>query len=58
MPIISRMVALGIALTVAGTTHLWVFARVENHALAFVGAAMAALPVIVLLRCHLDPCAG
>ncbi|MGC1469440.1 MAG: hypothetical protein WA793_08660 [Sphingorhabdus sp.] len=42
----------------AGTTHLWVFARVENHALAFVGAAMAALPVIVLLRCQLDPCAG
>lgn len=56
MTAINRFIAIGAAMAVGLIVYLWLFARIESHALALIGAALAVLPVIMLLRCQLDPC--
>lgn len=56
MTAINRIIALAAAAGFGLVVHFWLYARVDSHAMALVGAAIAVLPVVMLLRCQLDPC--
>lgn len=52
-----RVISLIILSLIAGTIFLNAAAYVESSSLAAVAAVFGTLPVLILMRCLLDPCA-
>lgn len=53
---LARFVAFAIVVASGASGYIWMATRFENGALALVGAAFVALPVLLSLRCQIERC--
>lgn len=51
-----RLTAFAIVIASGAAGYIWMATRFENGALALVGAAFVALPVLLSLRCQIERC--
>lgn len=51
-----RLMAFAVVIASGAAGYIWMATRFENGALALVGAAFVALPVLLSLRCQIERC--
>ena len=51
-----RLTAFAVVIASGAAGYIWMATRFENGALALVGAAFVALPVLLSLRCQIERC--
>lgn len=53
----NRLIALAMCTLVFSIMLRWVAGSIGSTAVALIAASVATLPVMILMRCFLDPCA-